>query len=286
MKNKIVTFVIVIMSYILEWKKVVASEVKPIGEGLKFSFPNTWKGRTLAEKLRQRKGFENCIIILTDDHGTALKLERAMPIVLMSLPDPNQVVKGVLNMTGKNKSETVELGRQIISDCTGNIHVTVVSGLLTLATTSVDDYEDAHGPAVSEYYRAMITALEPILHLFNTFVQNPANRAHAISTLQSGGFHVVGPGGRHLAVFGVRNSVVAGEFLLTGDVDQDDKVGIHDWWYSLDNITWTRLRPTKKNHTKKGGFTRGTLVYFRHELIIDDDDNPYGLSDPISRTAL
>ncbi len=285
MKNKIVTFVIVMMSYILEWKKVAAAEVKPIGEGLKFSFPNTWKGRTLAEKLRRRKGFENSIIILTDDHGTGLKLERGMPIILMSLPDPNQVVKGVLNMTGDNKSVTVELGRQIISDCTSNIHVSVASGLLTVATTSVNNYEAAHEPAVHEFYRDMIDAFEPILQLFNTFVKVPANRSHGISTLQSGGFHVVGPGGNHLAVFGVRTSVVAGQFLLTGNVDPDGIRGLHDWWFSLDNINWTRLRPTKNNHTKSGGYTRGQLVYFRHELIVEDVDNPYGLSDPISRTA-
>ena len=206
-------------------------------------------------------------------------------IIAMALPNPNQVVRGVLQLTGDNRNATVVLGRQIIFDCTDNANVTVTTGLLTAATTSVNNYEGARGAEVHEFYRDMIDAFEPILALFNTFVKIPANRSHAISTLQSGGFHVVGTGGRHVAVFGVRNSMVAGEFLLTGDVDPDGAVGIHDWWYSLDNILWTRMRPTKNNHTKMGGFIRGQLVYFRHELITEDVDNPHVMSDPIARTA-
>jgi len=205
--------------------------------------------------------------------------------MMMSLPNANQVVKGVLDMTGDNKSTTIGTGRQIILDCTANPNVTVAAGLLAAGTTGIDNYESARGTAIPEYYREMINAMEPILALFNDFVKLPANRVHAVSTIQSGGFHVVGPGGSHLAVFGVRNSVVAGEFLLTGDVDQDGKDGLHLWWYCIDGTTWIPMRSTKKNKTKMGGFTRGELVSFKHELVIDDDNNPYPVSNPIAKTA-
>src|SRR5271156_4945926 len=46
-------------------------------------------------------------------------------IIAMALPNPNQVVRGVLQLTGDNRNDTVTLGRQIIFDCTGNENVTV-----------------------------------------------------------------------------------------------------------------------------------------------------------------
>jgi|ERR1035437_6184259 hypothetical protein len=283
-KLTIIKLLLIIWLKIVEVSKStvekVATTIQPVIKKAKFFYHLDNRDGLYLQKTLLAKGI---IVIL-------YKLQRKRTrygtyFILPSLPNANQVVKGVLDMTGKNKSETIGTGRQIIFDCTGNPNVPVSVALLAAGTTGIDNYEGAHGTAVAEFYREMINAMEPILALFNNFVKLPINRAHAVSTLQSGGFHVVGPGGNHLAVFGVRNSVVAGEFLLTGDVDQDGKDGFHLWWYSLDNITWVPMRSTKKNKTKMGGFTRGELVYFRHELVIDDDNNPYPISNPISKTA-
>ncbi len=50
-----------------------------------------------------------------------------------------------------------------------------------------------------------------------------------------------------------------------------DKVHLHLWFSSLDNITFTMVAATNNATTILGGYKSGTVVFFRTQLSIQDE---------------
>ncbi len=212
MNNKIVTFVIVIMSYILEWKKVVASEVNPTGEGLKFSFPNTNIGRTFAKKLRQRKGFENCIIILTNDHGTGLKLEKGIPIVLMSVPNPNPVITATISAPDAVEGKA-KLAESIRDKGASTTYVTIPPGQLLAFTPLIANLRAAVGEAQVDYaWDQLNTKLKLLMRIIQDAMD--ANKPQSLIICVHYGYHAQGRGGKSAQIFGGETGAIVGSIDL------------------------------------------------------------------------
>lgn len=197
---------------------------------------------------------------------------------MMSMPDPNAVVKGVLNMSGDNKADTVATGRQMVHDWIGNTDVTVPVATTDAATTAIDNYESAHGSDIKPFYIEMIRQLNLVAREFNDYANLPANRARAISILQNAGLHVQGKGGSHESVWGVRNSVVSGEMLITFPTLTGCS---YECWYSSDGINYARIQSGTLNHNSLGGLTPGKSAWFKYQHIVGNTGQ--GISDPLER---
>jgi hypothetical protein len=196
---------------------------------------------------------------------------------MMALPNPNQVVTGYLNFPGP-KNENVPHARQMSHDISVSPDITTAPAVLLLLDGSIDAYAGAHGADLVPTYREMVKQFDAILLIYNLFANELINRPMAISILQNGGFHVKGAGGSHASVFGVRNSVISGEMLLT----QPTLAGCsYEWWYSSDGINYVRIQSSSVNHTTLGGLTPGKSAWFKCQHIVGN--NAQGLSDPIER---
>ena len=105
--------------------------------------------------------------------------------------------------------------------------------------------------------------------------QNSANSNPEISvvTIQSGGFKVKTHTPRQKQQFEAHNGADAGSIELTGPTA--DYPVCHDWHYSADGITFTRMEPSLNAHTVKEGLTPGDYAYFKHQLINKDGGEGY-----------
>ena len=98
--------------------------------------------------------------------------------------------------------------------------------------------------------------------------QNAMNldKPNAITICQSANLHVKGVGGGHTEIFRAEPGVVSGTIQLYAPGGGPNTA--HDWWYSKDNITWVRLKPTINNETLVIGLTPKDDAYFKHERIL------------------
>ena len=187
-------------------------------------------------------------------------------IIAMSLPDPNAVVKAVLNLSG-NHSADVTLMKLMRTKCTGNIYVVTPAPTLTSLDALILAYENAHGPARPVTLVPLKAALEAIMLTFQLFANLPANKSNSIVIIQSGGFHVMGVGGSHAQIWEVLKSNVAGEILMTFVFCAAPHC--YDVWYSTDGIAWVRAEPCIHAHARIGGLVPDSYVWVRYQLILD-----------------
>ena len=248
-------FAIVVMSYLLEGKMVAAEVVKAIKEDGTFSFPNTAIGRALASKLRHTEGYENSIIILTDDHGTGLKLERGKPIILMSVIDPNVAIVLVPNMSDDFHDRVDEAEAMIAEWTTNHTYVTVPTLQIAAVTTLKTAYKNSKGDARKGKYTKMMEGINGVMFLYQTACN--LNRDSCFEIAASGKFHIRGKGGSVAQVFSGESGTAAGEIDFIFPV-LDGCVYIIKL-YNAARTSWVYAEATDISTTTIGGLVSGSM---------------------------
>lgn len=200
--------------------------------------------------------------------------------MMMALPNPNQVVTGYLNFPG-DKLHNVPHAQQMSLDISLSPDITTPPAVLLSLNDAIDAYAGAHGSDLVPTYREMIRQFDAILLIFNLFANELVNRPMAISILQHGGFHVKGVGGNTVSVWGVRNSIISGEMIITAPAEDG---ATFEWWYSSDGINYARIQPGGLHITKFGGLTPKTSAWFKYQHIMGN--TPMGISIPIEKIVI
>ena len=272
--KKVITYVTVVMSYFFEIRKVVAKAVKEVAfKDPEYRFPNTWRGRSEAAKLRHTPGYEFATIILDFGRGTGLKLEHGMPVVLMAVIDPNVAIILVPNMSEDFHLRIDEAEAMIVAWTDDHDWVTVLTLQITDVTTKKDAYKASKGDARKGKFSKMMEAINGVMFLYQTLCNEDRDNCFAIAA--SGKFHIRGKGGKTDQIWELIKSEIAGEIILTGVV-VDDHARTYNWWYSANGTDWVRMSGTYYAHTKMSGLTPNTYAWFRYELSLNDV--PQGMS--------
>jgi hypothetical protein len=169
----------------------------------------------------------------------------------------------------------------IVVKASGSTYVTVPGGKITAITTAASNYQNAIPSDEETTFKALNHAVKSVMHLFEEAAY--ADPEHAVTIIQSGGFHAhigTGPGAH---TFHGEDTATSGEVKLFAPGGPKGKKHHHEWWLSTDGINYTRLQSTDSAETVVHGLTPTTKVWFRHQLIVQDE--PQGLSAPLPWTV-
>ena len=121
--------------------------------------------------------------------------------------------------------------------------------------------------AVGADKKAKWTPLYAALQSLLADFQGVANLDHinSIAILESGGFSIKQVGGKGKNKFTVANTDISGTVALTGPTKKG-RIG-HDWWISLDGITFVRLTPSINAEISVSGLVSGKKYWFQHQMF-------------------
>ena len=241
---------------------------------------DTKKNRLYAAEHEGIGIFKNVVFVFYKIPQYGLRNRAGKMIFLPTLPNPNASVIATLNLSGVHDAD-VTLMKLIRTKCTGNAYVTIIIGTLTALDALIDTYENAHGPARAVALVPLVEALNAIMALFQTCANLPANKSNSIVIIQSGGFHVKGKGGAHDRIFAAEYGVNSGEIHLTCPTND---AACYEWWYSPDNINWTRMQGSTVSETTITGLPVGKIAYFKYQHIIGNTGQ--GISTPIQKMVV
>ncbi len=184
-------------------------------------------------------------------------------ILVPVMPSTGQIITARLAL-GKTSDEIVAQARNIKTKCTNN--TSVVFSAIEVATlgTQINSYEDLHGAAKDAAYVIMNTTLKSWLVRIQ-FAADSNHTGQQIVIIQSTGCIVQGVGGSHEQIFDCFWGIASGTVMLIAP--NGGQHSCHDWWYSGDNITWTRIPPTVEANTMMAGLLIGKSAYFRQETV-------------------
>jgi hypothetical protein len=200
------------------------------------------------------------------DKAKASGKKHVAAIVLMSSPVVIHTVTAVLDMPnayGDRKQRCEE----IITAVTGNTYVTVPAPVLTQTNTDYVAYSTAASSSIKEStFRLINNDLKGIMSLFQSAANDdPAN---AETIVLSGKFKVKKITLNQKHEFELHNGILSGTIHL--NAPGGGSYTCHDWEYSPDGITFTKMTPTIPAETDMIGLTPGEYAHFRHRLITKD----------------
>ena len=192
--------------------------------------------------------------------------------ILATMPAPIHVITAVLDVPTDYPSRLLRF-QELINACTDNVYVTVPPTMLTQANTHFTAYKTAGTVAERDAaFRPIHNDLKGIMSLFQS--AGDANPENAIVIIESGKFKVKQLTLSQKHQFELHNGLISGTVQLTAE--GGPQRSCHDWYYSPDGITFTRMTPTVNADTDKAGLTPGEYAYFTHELITSQ--GPQGVS--------
>jgi hypothetical protein len=175
-------------------------------------------------------------------------------------------ITAVLDMPEDYLGEA-QRGNEIITASTGNAYVTVPPATITAASNAVAVLQNATTPAERKAaQRPLRIALQAIMSFFQA--AGDADPANAEVIIESGAFKVKKISLAEKHIFQVSNGVASGTIDL--ETEGSGPYTCHDWRYSPDGITFTRMAPTMSAHTQMVGLTPGQLAYFTNEVVTKD----------------
>lgn len=129
-------------------------------------------------------------------------------------------------------------------------------------------------------FKEMKLQCELIMDLVYEATLTMTHEAAAAFILACGFFLKGGRGVINKRLFEARNGEVSGVIELVAKSLSDREA--HEWWISLDKgLNWTVLTPTLQAKTKVEGYPRGTLLTFRHRVILKDGPGNWNLDDVV-----
>ena len=188
--------------------------------------------------------------------------------VFMSTVLPIHSVEGTIDFPGDFPGR-LKLAQEIVAACTGNTNVAIDAGVISTVNDTVKAYQMSNTGNRATMFKAMNNAIQD--NLLAPF-QKAANAdpANSITILQSGKFHVKDQAIRKQNIFEGQAGVEKGTVDMKTAGGPQEKVHLHIWFSSLDNITFTMVAATNSATTTLGGYKSGTIVFFRTQLSIQD----------------
>ncbi len=152
----------------------------------------------------------------------------------------------------------------VITASTASTYVTVPPANLNIATKSLAIFQSA---TTSAERNAALRPLRQALQSVMSFFQSTANGdpANAEVIIESGGFKVKKIVPRQKQDFELSNGINSGTINL--DAAGAGPHTCHNWMYSPDGVTFTRMMPTINAHTHMDALTPGQYAYFTHEVV-------------------
>ncbi|MEI6815839.1 MAG: hypothetical protein WCL14_04450, partial [Bacteroidota bacterium] len=268
---KLRLFVICLVWYV-RMKKVVTQSVADLRN---VYLANTHANRLFVKRFQGTERYKDINFVLCPI--TYFGRNRAGNMVMMTtLPSTGQVITARLAL-GKTASEITTQARNIKTRITGNLLVPFTAPEIATLGTEINTYEDAHGAAKDLAYEVMNKTLKAYLLRIQA-AADVSVLGNQIVIIQSCGCVVQGVGGKSEQVFDCFWGIASGSVMLIAPAGGHHSC--HDWWYSLDNITWTRMPPTVDANTMKTELPVGHLAYFRQEIV--RSEGGMGLSQTIS----
>lgn len=197
--------------------------------------------------------------------------KRSTIIIVMAMPLAIHKIIAVLAMPS-GITERGDRAKVVTDACAASTYVSVLPATITAVRLTITNYNAATTSSRTAKYRLMVNALNSMMRMFQDAADADAENSQAI--VESGAFkvHQVAIPQKHK--FDVVNGAVLGTVDLTAQ--GGGTYTCHDWMYSPDGITFTRMTPTVAAHTHKDGLEVGKFAYFTHELITKD--GPQGIS--------
>jgi len=193
-------------------------------------------------------------------------------IILASLPTVTQVITAVLDepISYREKGNWA-LG--IINACSGNplivilpLTITAFKADLGLFTAAQADMQTGAHTATEIRDKAWIVVKHDLLVLMAVAQANSnADTLNGIEIIQSGHFSVKMVGQRSGNIF---KAISNGPGVMNLSAAGAPRGGLHDWYISLDGITWTAYLTTKVRVMTATGLVPQTKVWFRHRVRI------------------
>ena len=172
-------------------------------------------------------------------------------------------ITAVLNMPGEYLAQ-VKHAKDVIAASKASTYGKVPPANFSAADEALAAFENAAAPAArTAALRPLRQALQGIMFYFQSAAN--ADPANAIVIVESGGFKVKQFVPRQKGDFTLSNGVNSGTIDL--EAEGAGPHTCHDWMYSADGITFTRLPPTINAHTQMTGLTPGQWAYFTHEVV-------------------
>ncbi len=175
-------------------------------------------------------------------------------------------ITAVLNMPDDYLAQGKHAGN-IITASKGSTYVKVPPANFDAADQALADFQKAATPAArNAALRPLRQALQGIMFYFQSAAN--ADPAKAETIIESGGFKVKKIVPRQNGDFTISNGINSGTVNL--EAEGAGNYACHDWRYSADGTTFTRLPPTINAHTQMAGLTPGHWAYFTHEVVTNE----------------
>jgi len=183
--------------------------------------------------------------------------------ILFAMPTAVHAVIATLAMPTGDAERGVR-AKAIIDASAVSTWVTVDAGIITVLNAKLVLYNNATTPGTRKSaYKVLLSKLKALMALF----QAPADDApiNSIAIIQSGAFGIKGVSNPQKHVFGAKNGAEPGTIEL--EAEGTGAHTCHDWMYSRDGITFTRMEPTVAANTSMTGLTSKDNAYFMHQVI-------------------
>ena len=162
----------------------------------------------------------------------------------------------------------------IVDACAVSTYVTIAPPVIIALNALITAYRDADAAGNKAAFKVLNNAIRSdLLAPFQKAANNDPSNAESI--LRSGAFYVTVYTGHGVSPFGVSDTPVSGTVEISAP-GGGNKWHFHQWFYSMDNVTWVTLMPTNKSKTTVAGLAVGKKVYFKHQLVVKDV--PQGMS--------
>ena len=198
-------------------------------------------------------------------------------IVLFAVPLPIHMVEGAIDLPNTIQGRLTR-AQEISGACGSSSYVSVSAAKMTVVNASITAYKGAGTGTRPGLFRKMMNQLNMLLNLFQEAANDdPVN---SIAILESGKFKVVEASIPQKHKFDAKDGVNPGEIILTAPGGPKER-HLHEWKISYDNVKFELIRSSSSATKLVEGLTSGAVVYFTHELIVQDV--PQGVSQVIKK---
>ena len=195
------------------------------------------------------------------------KKHKVVHFILLAKVLPIHVVTGTIDFPTRI-ADRKERATEITTACRDNTWVTIAGEVIDTVNTTIKNYSFAEPSNRPGMFTLMNQAIQTQLLAPFQAAAN-ADPINAITILESGSFNVKDQPVRKEQIFEGEAGIEPGSVDLTTPPGPNGD-HLHQWYSSLDGISFTREQATNAAKTHLTGFISGKPAYFKEELSIKD----------------
>jgi len=197
-----------------------------------------------------------------------IKVTTSQYLILASLPSVTQVIIAVMNEPVPYR-EKGNFALGIINACSDNPLIIVLPLLITTYRTHLADFNTAQANMATGAHaateirnKAWIVVKHDLLNLMSVAqLASDEDTLNGIEIIQSGNFKVKMVGKHEAHIF---KAITGGPGIMNISAGGAPRGFLHDWYISLDGVTWTMYLSTDVAKMIANGLVPQTKVWFRH----------------------